>query len=48
MNNGKTRFPRGVYSICVAELPQERFHPRPREDEQDERNLFDRAKNMFG
>jgi molecular chaperone DnaJ len=29
-------------------LPPERFEPRAREDEQDERNLFDRVKDMFG
>jgi molecular chaperone DnaJ len=29
-------------------LPKERFEPRPRVDEQDERNLFDRVKDMFG
>ena len=31
-------------------LPKEKFEPRPREghDEQDERNLFDRVKDMFG
>ena len=29
-------------------LPKEQFEPRPREDEQDERNLFDRVKDMFG
>jgi molecular chaperone DnaJ len=29
-------------------LPEEKFEPRPREDEQDERNLFDRVKDMFG
>jgi molecular chaperone DnaJ len=29
-------------------LPKEHFQPRPREDEQDERNLFDRVKDMFG
>jgi len=29
-------------------LPKERFEPRPRGDEQDERNLFDRVKDMFG
>ena len=32
----------------AKELPQDQFEPRPREDEQDERNLFDRVKNMFG
>ncbi len=30
-------------------LPKEKFEPRPRgEQEQDERNLFDRVKDMFG
>ena len=29
-------------------LPKEKFEPRPHVDEQDERNLFDRVKNMFG
>jgi molecular chaperone DnaJ len=29
-------------------LPKEKFEPRPREDEHDERNLFDRVKDMFG
>jgi molecular chaperone DnaJ len=29
-------------------LPPEKFEPRAREDEQDERNLFDRVKDMFG
>jgi len=29
-------------------LPKEKFEPRPREDSQDERNLFDRVKDMFG
>jgi molecular chaperone DnaJ len=29
-------------------LPQERFEPRPRSEEPDERNLFDRVKDMFG
>ena len=30
-------------------LPKEKFEPRGREDEaQDERNLFDRVKDMFG
>ena len=33
----------------AKELPQEKFNPRPREEEQqDERNLFDRVKDMFG
>jgi molecular chaperone DnaJ len=30
------------------ELPKEAFEPRPHADEQDERNLFDRVKDMFG
>ncbi len=29
-------------------LPKEQFEPRPRGDEQDERNLFDRVRDMFG
>jgi molecular chaperone DnaJ len=29
-------------------LPPEKFEPRAREDEQDERNLFDRVKDMVG
>jgi molecular chaperone DnaJ len=29
-------------------LPKDKFEPRPRGDEQDERNLFDRVKDMFG
>jgi molecular chaperone DnaJ len=29
-------------------LPEEKFQPRAREDEPDERNLFDRVKDMFG
>ena len=29
-------------------LPKEQFEPRPHGDEQDERNLFDRVKDMFG
>ena len=32
----------------AAELPKEAFAPRPRDAEQDERNLFDRVKDMFG
>ena len=29
-------------------LPKEKFEPRPREEEHEERNLFDRVKDMFG
>jgi molecular chaperone DnaJ len=29
-------------------LPKEKFEPRPHADEQDERNLFDRVKDIFG
>ena len=32
----------------ASELPKERFQPRPHTDEHDERNLFDRVKDMFG
>jgi molecular chaperone DnaJ len=39
---------RRLVEQLAKELPKEKFHPRPREDEQDERNLFDRVKDMFG
>jgi molecular chaperone DnaJ len=29
-------------------LPKEKFEPRPHAETQDERNLFDRVKDMFG
>ena len=29
-------------------LPKEKFEPRPHDTEHDERNLFDRVKDMFG
>jgi DnaJ-class molecular chaperone len=29
-------------------LPKEKFEPRTHGEEQDERNLFDRVKDMFG
>jgi molecular chaperone DnaJ len=29
-------------------LPKEKFEPRTREEEENERNLFDRVKDMFG
>ena len=32
----------------ARELPKEEFAPRPHADEQDERNLFDRVKDLFG
>jgi molecular chaperone DnaJ len=32
----------------VKALPKEAFEPRKRHEEQDERNLFDRVKDMFG
>ena len=43
-----TKEQRRLVEQLAKELPQEKFHPRPREDEQDERNLFDRVKDMFG
>ena len=43
-----TREQRRLVEQLAKELPQEKFRPRPREDEQDERNLFDRVKDMFG
>ena len=43
-----TKEQRRIIEQLAKELPQEKFRPRPREDEQDERNLFDRVKDMFG
>ena len=43
-----TKDQRKLLEQLAKELPQEKFDPRPREDEQDERNLFDRVKDMFG
>ncbi len=39
---------RRLIEQLARELPKDKFSPRPREDEQDERNLFDRVKDMFG
>jgi molecular chaperone DnaJ len=39
---------RHLFEQLAKALPKEKFEPRPREDEQDERNLFDRVKDMFG
>ncbi len=39
---------RHLFEQLAKALPQDQFRPRPREDEQDERNLFDRVKDMFG
>jgi molecular chaperone DnaJ len=38
---------RHLFEQLAKALPKEKFEPRPREDEQDERNLFDRVKDMF-
>ena len=43
-----TKDQRRLLEQLAQELPPEKFRPRPREDEQDERNLFDRVKDMFG
>jgi len=39
---------RHVLEQLAKTLPAERFEPRKHQDEQDERNLFDRVKDMFG
>jgi molecular chaperone DnaJ len=39
---------RHLLEQLATSLPAEKFRPRAREDEQDERNLFDRVKDMFG
>ena len=43
-----TREQRHLLEQVAKALPQEKFEPRPRVDQQDERNLFDRVKDMFG
>ena len=44
-----SREQRKVLEQLAAALPHEKFEPRPRGvDEHDERNLFDRVKDMFG
>jgi molecular chaperone DnaJ len=43
-----TREQRHLVEQLGKVLPPEKFEPRAREDEQDERNLFDRVKDMFG
>ena len=43
-----TKDQRRLLEQLASELPQEQFAPRPHADEQDERNLFDRVKDMFG
>jgi molecular chaperone DnaJ len=44
-----TRDQRKLVEQLAAALPAEKFEPRPRgEDAQEERNLFDRVKDMFG
>ncbi len=42
-----TKEQRRLIEELAKALPKERFEPRAREDEQDERNLFDRVKDMF-
>jgi molecular chaperone DnaJ len=39
---------RHLLEQLATSLPSEKFRPRAREDDQDERNLFDRVKDMFG
>jgi len=43
-----TKDQRRLLEQLAAALPKEDFEPRAREDAQDERNLFDRVKDMFG
>jgi molecular chaperone DnaJ len=43
-----TKEQRGLLVQLAKLLPKEKFEPRAREDQQDERNLFDRVKDMFG
>jgi molecular chaperone DnaJ len=43
-----TKEQRHLFEQLAKVLPEERFRPRAREDEQDQRNLFDRVKDIFG
>ena len=43
-----TKEQRHVLEQLAKALPKENFEPRAREEAQDERNLFDRVKDMFG
>ena len=43
-----TKEQRHLLEQLATALPKEKFEPRAREDQQDERNLFDRVKDMFG
>ena len=39
---------RQILEQLAKALPKEKFEPRPHDETQDERNLFDRVKDMFG
>jgi molecular chaperone DnaJ len=39
---------RRLIEQLAAALPEDKFRPTPRHEEHDERNLFDRVKDMFG
>jgi molecular chaperone DnaJ len=43
-----TREQRHLLEQLAKVLPKEKFEPRAREEQQDERNLFDRVKDIFG
>ncbi len=43
-----TKEQRHLVEQLAKVLPKEKFEPRPRAETQDERNLFDRVKDMFG
>lgn len=43
-----TKDQRHLIEQLAKALPAEKFEPRPHGEEQDERNLFDRVKDMFG
>ena len=43
-----TKEQRHLVEQLAKVLPKEKFEPRTHDDQQDERNLFDRVKRMFG
>jgi molecular chaperone DnaJ len=43
-----TKEQRGLLEQLAKALPKEKFEPRAHGEEHEERNLFDRVKDMFG
>jgi hypothetical protein len=39
---------RAALEQLAATLPKEKFEPRPRDAEEDEKNIFEKVKDIFG